>query len=402
LLSLRRELSVWRMQQLFIDGLFENQGKQRIGVTQEELREAHRRYDISVLWNEKKWDIGDVSEQQALQAAWVDYGSFLESSWPVILSEQGRLQVRADLFTSQQSWLSLSQALLMRTLGRVLMLGYGESVSGLLSDSRSGITKESLIAWYDHFQGLGLDLGAFDPRSANSGARSFLEANFFTFSGNGNELMDHRETAEFVSTLVSGGLSSSEDLRRHMEKSGCALKEKDVFGKLYLEENCFREQFKKSFSVLFNNLPGMTQYVKSLGVVEWAKFFHYIKIASQVPGQKKGVVETAHLRTMVMILHYVETVMVLYDGNRDQALSLEEVYAAAPRFLSFFRSLKPDQPAVILKEGFAYLVFNGKIPGASDLVVFQWDKLTGLVGAQRMELIRLFGTLKEQLNNVQN
>lgn len=392
LATLQREFNIWRLQQSFIDNT--TRGSSGSGITAKELYDSYLKFNKSFIID---WGLSDDPyEQQALHKSWEDLGDLLKSPVLLMFNDDGRLVIDEQSAHIKQSWASLTKANLMRALSRMLLLGYGNNTQDHLT--AAGMTKPGLISWYDDFQELGLELKAFDPRAANSGARSFLEANFFTFSGNGNDLMDHRETYEFVSTLFSAGLAISEDVRKHMLAARCAVAEKDVFGFALLREDCFKIQLRQHLGAYFNNLPGMVRYVNSLNSAQWEEFYRYLSIAAEVDKQKKGFVETANIRSAVMILHYIEAIVVLYDRDRSQALSLDEVYAAAPRFMSFFKTVSATSYDTLLKEGFAYLVFKGSIPGAADLAGFQFSKMWGLDEAQRMEIVRLFGTLKNQMN----
>ncbi len=392
LLTLQRELNIFRLQQSFID--YVTLTTEDRGVTSAEFYQAYLKFNkVPVIENVLS---DDPMEQRALLLAWQDLGDLLKSPVPLMLNKENRLVIDSNQRQRKQNWMSLTQANLMRALSRFLLLGYGENTQGLLS--RASMSKSGLILWYDDFQEIGLELKAFDPRSANSGARSFLEANFFTFSGNGDDKMDQAETFEFVSTLFSAGLGISEDLRSHMMAAKCGINQLDIFGYSYIKENCFKQHLRQHMGLYFNNLPGMVRYVNSLSQAQWDQFFDYIASASLVENQKRGFIETANIRSMVMILHYIEAVMVLYDKDLNQGLSLDEVYAAAPRFMSFFRTVSDTKYETILKEGFAYLVFKGTIPTATELAGFQFSKIWGLEDAQRMEIARLFGNLKDQMN----
>lgn len=398
LASLQREFNIWRLQQSFINSLplEELQG----GVTGNELFNAYHKFNRTYVIEKSLSE--DPLEQAALDQAWQDLGELLKIQFPVNFDNQGRLGISGNMLSSKQAWVSLMKVNFMRALSRILLLGYAENTQGSFSSAK--LSKQGLIQWYDDFQDLGLDLKAFDPRSANSGARSFIEANFFTFSGNGDDQMDQKETYEFVSFLFSAGLNSSESLREDLLTSQCMIQgqEKDVFGYPFISGSCFKKQFKERFELYFKNLPALVQYVKSLDRSQWDFFYHYLFMASKVDGQKQAYIETANLRTMVMILHYIESIIAVFDKDKDQTLSLDEVYTATPRFMSFVKSVSPVDNETIMTEGFAYLVFKGKIPGAMDLIGFQVDKFHGLPGAQRMELVRLFGVLKDQLNKPKN
>lgn len=393
LVSMTREVNSWRMQQDFIDTLISNPGAELTGA---EVAAAFDKYDVKKIITEIASE--DVYEQSALYSSWLDLGEIYKTPVKVNFTAKGRLSINANPI--KQTWESLTKGNIMRSLSRMLLLGYATTRNERFSAVT--ISEAGLKDWYSDFNELGIDMKAFDPRSGNSGSRSFQEANFFTYSGNGNDGMDHKETFEFVSTLFAAGLSSSESLRLNSVKV-CAVDEKDVFGYNYLREDCFKAYLKQNFATYFDNLPGMVRYVNSLDNRRWNEYYSFLAIAAEAPKQRKGFVETANIRTMVTILHYIEVVVTVYDKDRNDKLSLDEVYDATPRFMPFVRSVKKDiSNETLLTEGFAYLVFKGSIPGAWELTTFQVEKMAGLEDAERMEIARIFGTLKDQLNKSKN
>ncbi|MGE5085356.1 MAG: hypothetical protein ACM3MG_03590, partial [Bacillota bacterium] len=391
LISLRREFNVWRLNQNFIDTVSSKSGGSV--MTQQSLLKSYR--ELGDGGSLQTGFTSDPYEQTALQNAWLDLGQQLNSPVLVSYNQHGRMLEIDSGIEMKTDWMSLTKSNLMRAMSRGLMLAYGENKAGVLSEAR--LSKQGLITWYEDFTDLMTDLKAFDPRTGNTGGRSFLEANFFTFSGNGDDWMNIRETYEFVSVLFSAGLSSAGDLQTGIESSGCAMNAKDVFGNRYLNENCFQARLRRDFSAYFDNLPNMAQYVARLNDTQWSDFYNSLKSASLSPDQKPNLIETANVRTMVTILHYVEAIMVVYDRDHNQTLSLDEVYAATPRFMAFLHSLGKSSSDTILKQGFAYLVFYGRIPGAWDLTAFQAKKMW-LGEATRSDILRLFGSLKDQLN----
>lgn len=412
LATLQREFNIWRLQQSFIDHLpFNKQGM----IAQEEVLEAYRKFNKTFVIEKGLSD--DTFEQAAYESAWLDLGDILDRGIMVSFNSQGRLNIFPMNAQPELPWKGLMKANLTRALSRMLLLGYGDNTQGRIT--KATMTKQQLVTWYDDFQEIGLNLNIFDPRSANSGERSFLEANFFMFSGDGNDTMSSHETFEFVSTLFAAGLSTSDALRNHMETAKCTVPTKDVFDYPLIKELCFKHHLREHIGVYFNNLPGLVKFVQSLDDAQWNEFYGHLAVASAVDGQRLMFVETANIRTMVMILHYIEGVMVMYDRDNSGALSLQEVFNAAPRFTPFFRTVTGMDSEALLQAGFAHLVFRGTIPGSEspsagkkgfiakirnalasiqDLADFGVDTLTGVGEARRMEIARLFGTLKDQLN----
>jgi hypothetical protein len=390
LAAIRREFSVWRLNQSFVDVTLSDDNN---SLTQEKLVEAYKGFAVAKIID--KGLTNDPIEQRALRNAWADLGETISGKPLVNFTDKGELQISPHPEAWTYNWKSLTKLNLMNALARVLVQGYG---TGGQDHITAGVIKrEALIRWYDDFNNIGLDLKAFDPRSNSeiSGGRSFLEANFFTFSGNGDKEMSHRETLEFVSVLFSSGLLSSSNVTAMARAKNCGSEKIDLFGHPFFEEKCFKQNLRAEFKNLFANLPGMVAYVNGLNDAQWEEFYNYLREASQTPNQEWGFVETANIRTMVTIVHYVESVMLGFDQDANGGLSLDEVYAASPRFMTFFREKQPSTPDTLLEEGFAYLLFRGKMPGATDLIGFQLSKVGGMDEIHRMEVLRLFGTIKD-------
>lgn len=391
LASIRREFSIWRMNQSFVDSVLPNE---RTALTQSDLLESFKSFAVDKVIS--KGLTADAIEQRALRNAWKDLGVTLSGEPLINFTKSGLLAIEPRPENWKYSWKSLTKLNLMNAIARVLVIGYGDGGQEQITAGR--IPRESLIRWYDDFSNLGLDLKAFDPRSNSelSGGRSFLEANFFTFSGNGDKEMSHRETLEFVSVLFSSGLLSSSHVTAMAKDAKCGSDKMDLFGHPFFEEKCFKSNLRAQFKTLFANLPAMVKYVDGLSNQEWEVFYGYLREASQVsPNQEWGFVETANIRTMVTIIHYVEGVMLSFDKDANGGLSLDEIYAASPRFMGFFQEKQPNAPDILLEQGFAYLLYRGEMPGVTDIAGFQWSKIWGLGEVHRMEVLRLFGTIKD-------
>ncbi len=416
LAAIDREFNIWRMTQSFVDHVV---GGEKDHLTQEKLLKSYSQFKIDFVI--EKGISRDALERSAMKKSWLDLGNLLRKKPLVNFSAEGLFVVEGAPENWRYSWKSLTKLNFMRALSRLLLIGYGADSNELITLAK--MNKVGLIDWYEDFSELGRDLKAFDSRLADPNAslcdvdealrtydlrsiktaeRSFMEANFFTFAGNGNDEMDFFETYQFVSILFSAGLKSSSELTKLSMRQSCAIGENDVFGNPYLQESCFKGVLKGNFRNLFANLPNMVKYIEKMTPQQWEEFYSFWRSSSLAAGQEKGHmdhVETSNIRTMVTILHYVESLMMAFDTNNDQQLTPSEVKAAFPRFLPFFKALRPGIWDMVLEESFAHVVFRGTIPeGSSDLGLFKWDLMTGKVPpAQRFELIRLFAKLKDQL-----
>lgn len=389
LLSLRRELNIFRLNQTFADST-------KADLTRDQLMRALTDFSAE---NALKSIVSDPAEKEAALAGWGKFRELLLKRRPVAFTPAGRAWITEDLQSLRWTWRSLTRLNLMHALVRGFMLGYGDDRDPI----RAGCTEKEMIHWYADFQKAGIEMRAFDPRSGNSGARSFKEASFFTYSGNGDDRVDMDEMFEFVSFLVSGGLGNVNDIRTQMEARGCAVSETDIFGLKQFNESCLRKELRANFETLFDNLPGAVAYVKSLNNEQWEAFIGSWLAASRDSDPAKGLVETSDLRTATMIIHYSESLFTSYDANLDNRLGVEEIRLAAPRFMSFLKTISPVQYDSFITEAFVALVLTGKKPDAWGLSRYwgnnflSWIGITNSTTADRGQLLRVFGTLRQEL-----
>jgi hypothetical protein len=403
---LKEEWHLFKLHQNFLNALpFDK--NQSVGVTDLAKGAANE----TALRSQLKTFGSDGLAQTRLWQGWLDGRELLLKEYPTVYDASGRAVIRLNPQSLRQTWSSLTRWNVVRALSRLMMIGYGKHGTnhGTLELAKDVILVEGLQQWYDEFREVGIEIKAFDPRSGNSGSRSFKEANFFTFKGDGNSEMSAEETFDFVSLLVSGGLVSAENLR--VSLSPCALAEKDVFGFPWLNESCFKDRLRRSLADSFGNLPGLVKEVQNMSAAQWNEFYENLMSASRTSPANGGRVETADIRTAVMILHYTESLMVVYDRDGNGVLDVDEVRLAAPRFRQFISTASPEAvqklshlwPSAgnaVTEDFFLYLVFRGHKPEPplTDYTgKFQGEKLSGSLGeVSRAKILRVFKILKDE------
>ncbi len=389
IVALKHEVKIFQLHQEFIDSLkFDAQST--ISFTEIDGAVKGFNADKAIADN---YSVESL-EQEALREAWIEGKALLIRKFPVFFNQDGRQVImgRPDLY--RQTWGSLTRWNVMRALSRAMLLGYGNTHNPVLS--RENIVESGLEQWYSDFNTLGVELKAFDPRSVNSGARSFKEANFFTSGGNGDNVMDANETFDFVSLLVSGGMSSAESIRLDLLKT-CALNDRDVFDYPWMDETCFSAVLRRNFPRYFNNLPGMVLEIMPMKDDQWKAFYGNLMASARAAPSQGGKVETSELRTAVMLLHYTESLMSVYDENHDGKLNREELKKAAPRFLEFMKSVSPVKADFMVTDFFLFLVYKGKKPTLGEYTLFQTQKAFGsLEDVGRDKILQVFNVLKSQ------
>lgn len=297
------------------------------------------------------------------------------------------------------NWKGISLQNFVRTLNRLLLLGYGDQPEGNTRIFKE-VSAQGLIDWYSSFESLGTELKFFDPRSPNSGARAFKEAKLFNYSSDGSGPANASETFDFLSLLVGSGFGNANKMKNFMYQAGCGVSQLDVFGFKKMSEACFKKNFIKYYSTLFSNLPDQAKYFQSLPEQLKSDYFSMALNVSRVSDPREGLIETADYRPLIMILVYNESLFVKFDSDRSNSLSLGELNVASSRFIELFKTFSPIQANWFVQEVFVYVVVHGRKPSASDLAAFKFNQLFGRNHqVERIDLLKVFATLKEALKN---
>lgn len=398
LVSLRRELNVFRLNQIFFDEIGTGD------VSHQVLRAGLKSFDVKAAARRLTTD---PLEQEALRESWGKVLGLLNQDHPVHFDENGRFRIEVSSPSWRWSWSSRARFNVMHLLTRAFMLGYGNH----RNPNRAVVLESGLIQWYADFKEFGMDVQAFDPRAVNSGARSFREANYFTPHGDGNKQVTFEEMFEYIGLLFSAGLESSNLVRIHLDRvnhqrPSCLAEQKDIFGAALTTEICFKKELRRFFGLGFSNLPGAVHYVQGLTSEEWDDFFDALMASSKSESSPSGMLDTSDLRTAVTVLHYVEVLFITYDRNADGLLSSDEVNSAAPRFVSFLSEVSGVENTEVLAEAFSDLVFTGKKPDGWSLTARTGKKFFNWAfGGQneematRLNILKVFGNLRSDLES---
>lgn len=386
LLSLRREFNVFRINQAFVESLASgNKMSDKL-----RLQTSLENFPIAPLVD--RLTRGEPLEREALLAAWNKFRALLTKDRPVAFDSRGRVVITTVPDRLEWSWGALTRFNLMSSLVRLFMLGYGDRTDPRLRPEQMTCSVAGLEEWYDDFREIGVEMKAFDPNAKNSGGRSHKEANFFTYSGNGDPQVDTDELFEFVSFLFSAGLGNAHDVREAMKAGQCELREIDSYDLPWMDEACFRRELRARFPNLFGNLPALTAVVAAMSDDQWNEFSHFLMVAARSSDPAGGRVDTGDLRTAVMILHYAESLFVNYDADRSNTLSTAELKRAAPRFLNLIRPFSPFSGDTAVTEVFVTMVYAGERPGAGSFIGRLWTS-----EPTRLNILKVFANLKAEL-----
>lgn len=406
--SLLYEFHMWSMKQKWIGSL---QYNQQGLIALDDLIQQAKGLDVKA-WL-AKMNISESSEINYLKVAWNEFIRIISSHRAVAFDGEGRFIIDFDTRRYPQSWKNLTQGNIVHLFTRGLMQGF--AANSEMSNFDRYMTGATFSDWYREYTLLGVELKAFDTRSKNAGERSLLEANLFTKWGNGDARMDFNETYDFLSLLISGGIFVVNQVHEVMADQQCLLGDLDIFGFPWINEDCFKKAIRENAMKLFANLPHMARYLTQLSATQFESFYEDLMVAARISA-RQGKLETADIRTFVMMLHYAENLAIQFDQNRDGQLSASELIQNAPRFFPLMKEIKKGQwpHAVIEKspdnfwqEVFLYLVVQGEIPdslskfGAFEAKRFwnsDWirNKSDQKFKANRSSIVRVFRLIKEK------
>lgn len=239
-----------------------------------------------------------------------------------------------------------------RVLMSAAMQGYSYEIAraGVLPQ----INEAEIQELFMDLKSIGRDLGIVDVRSLQSGIRTFMEANIFLSVSDGNAAISLHEMVEWFETVMGAGRVADaihEDLVQ--EGAGgprCGTGPIDVFGKMRLNAQCFRDHVLPVFRRRMAHLPN---FLRALDEAEKTRqlpqFLRTLERASRALGDSDLPIESSDVRVMSPIIHYVEALFARFDLNSTSHLETPEVWSAFPLIRPFIQKLAVDSSGKPIK-----------------------------------------------------
>lgn len=389
LLSIRKEYNLWRYEQNFIDTLISSSSL----YTRNQLTKLYENYRT----NNKNISENDPISNRLLLNKNSEIKYLISNVNPITFNENARVRLSKFEKNHTMNWAGLTKMNIIRTAHRLFQFGYGNNA--LTDIMKSTITRQKFASFFEHFKMIGEDLNIIDANGVSPAKRSFNEANFFMPSGNGDEEMSYFETYEYLSFLLTEGISGAADFEIALNQNECFVKEKNKNDVKFINEACLKLTLKAQFSSLFTNIPEHVSFIKSLSEQDWDNYFSaLLSAAKDTNNTKVGLIAPSDVLVMIMLIHYCESLFVRYDADFSETLSLKELEVASDRFMSFIREFSPVKRDSFVRNLFLYIAYNGKRPDGWDLTGFEIKKLAGKLGViDRTQLFRVLASLKNEL-----
>ncbi len=231
-----------------------------------------------------------------------------------------------------------------------------------------------------------IDLQFMNPEAPEGGAERFRDGNLFSYSGNGDSVLDLFEGVELFSLLLSGQEAGT---RLHLlMQSVCSSIGGGVFETPMIPEGCVLDYLVEHADEVYAHLPGLRAHLASLslasatagGNADGSRLFLQQLLSVAMKGAKApGYVGILEFQVLSVIPHYMEVTFVTYDADRNGLLNTAESLAAFPKFEPVLRAMAND-PSLSrsdLEALFTYLLDRGKPPETTlekiGFLLWKWD-----------------------------
>lgn len=340
-----------------------------------------------------------------------------------ILFRDKKYVVATSQNTAQVDWEDVSRSHYTKMLARELMLGWGQVDPSLnLYSANSRMVKEDFVKWYNDFKEFAIELKLFDPRATDNGADNFMQADLFTYAGNGDNQLHYLEVQQFVNMLLGGGAEMTDDIQKVMTAAGCAIPGQiDIFGKPWFDERCFLRNIRANSKRFFSHVYLFGNYVNSLNDQEYLGFYTDFMNVARLKPDTVGRIETADIRAFSLLAMFIDSLFTIYDVKGAYGeVGAAEIRSSYPRFKNFVAEYikKPDVAEKLkdwdawynvcklshskeefLQEAFIFLVYNGRIPERADVsLTCNFGDIFKFEGnVNRRKILSTFQILKDEI-----
>lgn len=145
---------------------------------------------------------------------------------------------------------------------------YGKQ-SRIDTNASKHVSEQTSSRFYNDIRPIAISEGLGNPLTCDAGGRTFLEANLFAFSANGNDKIEVQEALEWLSMAASSSSVASRIFNDIAEKSDCILPENTRFlNKPYLKKTCVRSQILENYHKYFNHMPNLVRFIETQNKIE--------------------------------------------------------------------------------------------------------------------------------------
>jgi len=242
---------------------------------------------------------------------------------------------------------------LIRTLAELIATAYSGARSNF------NLTKSEYDQLFADLLPILIELNFVDKDNTSFAESRFLEANLFTPSANGNQIMEYAETVELIQFLLSG-------LQRHALVLNAVTKNCPEFKTRGMNTSfkldCWLAQSRASLGETYQSMPEALNSFSKLGFQEFEKIWTAFLIGTGHKLNDYQLVPIDEFSLVPHLVQYSESIMYRFDRDQNQHLTRDEAMDAYPVFRETLRSAVSIRSERMLRGGYAYLLVHKRLP----------------------------------------
>lgn len=244
---------------------------------------------------------------------------------------------------------------------------YGDQ-SRIDDNSLKHVTEQDSINFYNDIRPVAIAEGLGNPLSCEAGGRTFLEANLFSYSANGNDRIEVQEGVEWVSMAASSASVASRIFTDITKIPDCVLPGSTRFlNKPYLKKECVRAQIVENYQTYFNHMPNLIHFLQTKNMIN--DFYQNLFEVTRTCADSNLPVSYDEVVYAVTLLGYIEALFDRYDVEkeeywvytrpRNETLEMDELTAAFDeRFKSILQRIVKQKYDIVLKDSHTRVLFK--------------------------------------------
>lgn len=188
---------------------------------------------------------------------------------------------------------------------------YGRQ-KGVALEKDKLVTENTVERIYRDIRPITVAEGIINPLSCSSGSRSFLEANLFSYSGNGDDKVNVYEGMQWFASILSAG-TTSRDIYRGAIDAGCAIPGSAKFQNFeYVDAKCFKEFFKKDYVKHLYHIPGFISFINN---DDFDKFYNQYFSMVRTCKNNDYPFSFDEVQYATALLQYIESLFEVFDKD---------------------------------------------------------------------------------------
>lgn len=280
------------------------------------------------------------------EAIWIQPSFSLISDKTFKLSFSSATRNQVDLISFQNQNI-------IRVLSELIIKAYSSS------STEYDLQRDRYDRFFADIFPIFVDLKLIDVENKTFANSRFIEANLFTPSGNGDQVLNYAETVELLQLLFSG-LQRNNFVLALVQKNCRA--HRTIKQKIAYDLDCWLNQSRLSLPTVYPSLPEALTSYSNLSIKEFEKVWVDFLVGT---GHKLNETLTIPVDDFSLVPHlvqYSEAIMNRFDLDQDQFLTRDEAMAAYPIFRQTLKSAVDIKSEKMLRGGYAYLLVHKKLP----------------------------------------